>query len=131
MSQLLKMMGLVRLFDDARGTHEVLLQSPAVEFTRNTTIKAAVSQAVTTTAANINIGSVTSEGDAFLWNDESDTASTTYIIVGFDEGGAFRECFRLAPKKFCIIDLAPERTWQVKTNTSTAVINGYILQRNA
>lgn len=131
MSQVLRMSGQMLLVDAALGSQEILLQRPVHEVTRTTTIKAAVSQAITTTEANINIGNVTSEGEAVLWNDESDTASTVYISVGFTEAATFYEAFRLGPLDWAKVPLSPSRTWQAKTNSSTAVLSGYILQRNA
>lgn len=132
MSQSLRISGLVSLFDNVRGTHETLAQRPMVEQARTTTIKAAISQAITTTADDINVGNVTSEGWAVLWNDETDQTAATYISVGWDETGTFREAFRCGPGEFPnIVCLSPDRTWQAKTNSSTATLSGYVLQRNA
>lgn len=132
MSQTLRISGQFSLFDTVRGTHEILAQRSLVELARTTTIKAAVSQLITTTAANINIGNLTSEGWAVLWNDETDQDSATYIMVGWDVGGTFTEAFRVSAGEFPqLVSLSPDRTWQAKTNASTATLNGYILQRNA
>jgi hypothetical protein len=131
MAQTLRMSGLVTLVDAALGSQETLLHRPMVEQTRTNTIKAGISHAATTVVANINVGAVTSPGEAVLWNDESDTASTTYISVGFDVAATFYECFRLGPTDFCKVPLSPSRTWQARTNASTGTLSGYILQRNA
>jgi hypothetical protein len=130
MSQTVRMSALMMIVDPALGSQELLLQRPMVEQARTTTIKAAVSQTITTVEAAIAIGNVTAPGEAVLWNNESNAASTTYISVGFTEGATFYEAFRLGPNDFAKVPLSPDRTWQAKTNASTADLAGYILQRN-
>lgn len=131
MSQILRTSGMAMLIDATLGSQEILLQRPSVEYTRNTTLKAGADMAVTTTEAAIPIGSVTSPGEAVLWNEETNEASTTYISIGFTESATFYEAFRLGPKGWCKVPLSPDRTWQAKTNSSTANLRGYILQRNS
>lgn len=131
MSQTLRMSGMAMLVDPSLGSQEVLLQRPMVEKTRTTTLKSAADLAVTTTEAAIPVGGVTSEGFAVLWNEETDENSTTYISIGFTESATFYEAFRLGPNEFAQVPLSPSRTWQAKTNSSTANLRGYILQRNS
>jgi hypothetical protein len=130
MSQTLRLSGLAQIIDAALGSTEILLQRPILEKARTTTLKAAVSQNITTTEAAIAIGNVTSPGYAVLWNNESNTASTVVISVGFTISATFREAFTLGPGEWAIVPLSAAQTWQAKTNSSTADLAGYILQRN-
>jgi hypothetical protein len=131
MSQTLRMSTLVQLVDATSGAQETLYKRPIVEKTRTTTLKACADMAVTTTEAAIPLGGVTSEGHAIIWNEETDETSNIYISVGFTEAATFYEAFRLGPNDDAKVPLSPSRTWQAKTNSSTASLRGYILQRNA
>ena len=131
MSQVVRMSGTLRIVDSDLNDQQTLMQRPLFEQTRTTTLKVGVAQTITTTKAAIAIGNVTSPGFACLQNEETNTASTTYISIGFDDSTpTFQEAFRLGPKEFAIVPLAPGQTWQAQTNSSTAVLSGYILQRN-
>lgn len=130
MSQSLRLSGLMRLVDAALGSDQTLLQRPLLEQTRTTSLVAGIAQSITTTEAAIAIGNVTSPGYAALQNEETNTSSSTYISIGFTVSATFYEAFRLGPKEFAIVPLSPSRTWQAKTNSSTAILSGFVLQRN-
>ena len=130
MSQTIRFAGNMALFDNVLGTLVPLGRRIFEERTRSTDLKVGIGQTVTTAPANIAMGNVTAPGYGWLENLDTNLASGTYIMIGWDEGGAFREAFRLGPRDGFPVSLSPDRTWQAKTNASTATLSGTICQRN-
>lgn len=70
-------------------------------------------QNVGTSAENIEIGDVGTEGIAMFENLDA----TNYIEIGWDATG-FQSAFKLLAGQFAIVPLNPSRTWQARANTA-------------
>lgn len=130
MTQFLRTTSQATLYDSGLNSQQTLLQRPSYEQTRNVTPQVSNVLACTTTEAALPLGGVANPGFATFENLETNTASTTYISVGFTVTATFYEAMRLGPMQSGQIFLSPSRTWQAKTNSSTGNLKYNILEIN-
>jgi len=99
-----------------RGTETQLLRLLEVsnlERTITSNLIAGTIQNFGTSAENIDVGEMTSEGWAFFINKDA----TNFIEIGWDATG-FQSAFKLLAGDFAIVPLNPSRTWQAKADTA-------------
>lgn len=75
-------------------------------------------QNVGTSAENLSVGEISSEGWAFFRNMDA----TNFVEIGWDATG-FQSAFKLLAGDVAVVPLNPSRTWQAKADT--AAVNLY------
>lgn len=75
-------------------------------------------QNVGTSAENLAVGEISSEGWGFFRNMDD----TNYVEIGWDATG-FQSAFKLLAGDVAVVPLNPARTWQAQANT--AAVNLY------
>ena len=126
MSQTLELSARVRLKDTDAKIDNIFLLVPQEIISRTTPLLVSGVQACTTTAANLSMGNVTTEGLAVFLNLDA----SNDIEVGFDVGGTFYGALEIPAGKWSLAWIDPDRTWQVKADTSTSNLQYAVFQRN-
>lgn len=115
---------LVRLHREGEATPSPLLTATGLRLTQAGEAIGGGVQVVTTSAASLNVGSVSSLGLALFWNKDA----TNYVSLGWDDTG-FVESNRIPAGWIGIIPLVPTGvTYQVKADTASVNLFYQVLE---
>lgn len=109
-------------------THSTGLTIPVLPpqnltFTQSGEGEAGGIQNIGTSAENLNVGDVATEGFAVFKNLDS----TNFVEIGWDATG-FQSAFKLLAGMLAIVPLNPSRTWQAKADTAAVELFYRVLE---
>jgi len=97
----------------ATGLALPILPPQNLTFTQTGEGEAGGIQNIGTSAENLNVGDVATEGFAVFKNLDA----TNFVEVGWDASG-FQSAFKLLAGMIAVVPLNPSRTWQAKADTA-------------
>ncbi len=118
---------MIQLYRDGSLTPIVLQQASGVRITQSGSAIAGTMQTATTTAAALNMGSVSTPREA-TFEVEGTIGGTNYVMLGWDDTGSFVEAVRLQPGVPYNIGLAPSITYQIKSATGDVPLIYQVLE---